>query len=72
MDTRNRSHARMLGVSMRRLRLESFGHPWAIAQNRKIQAAGDAYWARRHAESMWNEKTKPVWNNISNNANEQE
>ena len=72
MDTRNWSHAKMLGISMRRLRVESFGHPWTIEQNRKIEAMGEAYWAKRHAEQEWDQRIKTDWNMISTNANEQE
>jgi len=72
MDTRNRSHAKMLGISIRKLRLESFHHPQARYDNAKITQAGEAYWARRHAEHLWNQKMSGKWTNLTTNANEQE
>jgi hypothetical protein len=49
-DTRNRSHAKMLGINKKRLKMEAFGHPVAQRQNAAIRARGEAYWMWRHSE----------------------
>jgi len=56
MDSRNWSHAKLLGIKKSQLKREAFGHPEARWDNGMIEARGEAYWLLRRAEDRKREQ----------------